>query len=186
LLTYPLLHCGWALLTRLWDIAGQAEADASNQGNPRIRETFSADAHTYAALAAKIEGARAKGAPPGPGRLGAPRQGNDFSRIYEPVPSMSAKKTPRSKYARDVAELQKTFRKSRTTALKAVKATLTALESARSVWGRSLVTDRERAVLHTCSSCGKIRCEAAACGGPEILVYGEDFLRLAYEVCRIR
>jgi hypothetical protein len=43
--------------------ARQAEADALNQGNPRIRETFAADSRSYATLAAKIESARVKRSP---------------------------------------------------------------------------------------------------------------------------
>jgi hypothetical protein len=61
---------------------------------------------------------------------------------------MSAKKKARSKHARDIAKLRKIFRKNRTAILKGVKATSTALESARSSGGRSLITDRERAVLN--------------------------------------
>jgi len=43
--------------------ARKAETDAGNQGNLRIRETFSADARNYAALAVRIEGARAEHTP---------------------------------------------------------------------------------------------------------------------------
>jgi hypothetical protein len=38
--------------------ARQAEQDTSNQGNPRIKESFAADARSFAALAEKIEAAR--------------------------------------------------------------------------------------------------------------------------------
>jgi hypothetical protein len=61
---------------------------------------------------------------------------------------MTAKKKSRSEYARGVAKLKRAFAKSRTSALKRIKATCVALEASRSGFGRHLLTDRERAVFN--------------------------------------